>query len=715
MTNTETAPPAPQGTERIGTGGKKPRHVSTQRYLLALVAAVVIPLLAFASFMLVWYVAGERARTEREALRTARQVALLVDGQLEQFASLLQGLAASSSLQSGNLAQFHADARRLTEGGDLVIVLREFGPRQLANTQVDYGIALPPPVPLSEHEREQFAAGRTVISGVYKSPISGETRIAVAIPVRMQERVGYILAITLQTARIRETILSATPSGWLIGIGDAGGTVVARSERHDEFTGTRTGGDFLQRATGPSGTLTTRSLDGREILAGYVRSPFANWLVASAIDKAEVDAPIWRSLAALASIGAAALILSAVMAYIFGKTFAAAADELARRAALIGEGRPMPPMRSPLAEFSFVGEALETAGSEISERTRELQAVLDTVPAIVAFTYDPRGREIILNEFAANLLTVNVPDAVSFRGRAVALDHIRLMKDDRPIRREEMPLVRVLHGETVEEEEYVCVLPDGTRVVLLTSAIALRTKTGAIEGAVSVSLDITERRKAEEQRRLLVHELNHRVKNTLATVQSIASQTLGTATSPENARAAVTERLIALARAHDLLNAESWEGAELRDIVAAAATPYGAERFQIAGQAVWLPPNFTLSLALALNELATNAAKYGALSVPAGRVIVSWQVEDLGLDRRLTLRWSEHGGPPVQEPQRSGFGTKLIERSVAGERDGRVTVEYAQTGLVCVVHARVPRRAPPLQRSGPATIGPHGKSGGSAN
>ena len=132
MTNTETAPPAPQGTERIGTGGKKPRHVSTQRYLLALVAAVVIPLLAFASFMLVWYVAGERARTEREALRTARQVALLVDGQLEQFASLLQGLAASSSLQSGNLAQFHADARRLTEGGDLVIVLREFGPRQLA-------------------------------------------------------------------------------------------------------------------------------------------------------------------------------------------------------------------------------------------------------------------------------------------------------------------------------------------------------------------------------------------------------------------------------------------------------------------------------------------------------------------------------------------------------------------------------------------------------
>jgi two-component sensor histidine kinase/PAS domain-containing protein len=678
--------------------GKKPRQVSTQRYLLALVAAVVIPLLAFASFLLVWYANGERARTEREALRTARQVALLVDGQLERFASLLQGLAASSSLHLGDLAQFHAEARRLTEGGDLVIVLREFGPRQLVNTQVDYGTALPPPVPLSEREREQFAAGRTVISDVYKSPISGETRIAVAVPVRMQERAGYILAITLETTRIRETILSTTPRGWLIGIGDAGGTVVARSERHKEFTGTRTGGDFLRRATGPSGTLTTRSLDGREILAGYVRSPFANWLVASAIDKAEVDAPIWRSLAALASIGAAALILSAVMAYIFGKTFAAAADELARRAALIGEGRPMPPMRSSLAEFRFVGDALETAGSEISERTRELQAVLDTVPAIVGFTYDPRGREIIMNEFAANLLRVNVPDAVSFRGRAVALDHIRLMKDDRPIRREEMPLTRALHGETVEEEEYVCVLPDSTRVVLLTSATALRTKTGAIEGAVSVSLDITERRKVEEQRRLLVNELNHRVKNMLATVQSITAQTLGSATTPENARAAVTERLIALARAHDLLNAESWEGAEIWDIVAAAATPYGTERFEIAGPAVWLPPNFTLSLALALNELATNAAKYGGLSVPAGRVIVSWQVEDVELDRRLTLRWSEHGGPTVQEPQRSGFGSKLIERSVAGEREGRVTVDYAQAGLVCVLRVRVPRRALPLQQ-----------------
>jgi two-component sensor histidine kinase/PAS domain-containing protein len=702
LINTEAAAPAPQDRTRSGMAGQKPRQISTQRYLLALVAAVVIPLLAFAAFLLLWYVNGERARTEREALQIARQVALLVDGELERFAALLQGLAASSSLQSGNLAQFHVEAGRLAEGGNVVIVLREFGPRQLVNTQVDYGTALPPPVPLSEREREQFAAGRTVISGVYKSPISGETRIAVAVPVRIQERADHILAITLETTRIRETILSATPHGWLIGIGDAGGTVVARSERHEEFTGTRTGGDFLRRATGPFGTLTTRSLDGREILAGYVRSPFANWLVASAMDKAEVNAPIWRSLAALASIGAAALILSAVMAYLFGNTFAAASNELARRATLIGEGRPMLPMRSPLAEFSFVGDALETAGSEINERTRELQAVLDTVPAIVGFTYDPQGRQIILNEFAANLLQVRVPDATSFRGRAVALDHVRLIKEDRPIRRDEMPLTRALHGETVEEEEYVCVLPDGTRVVLLTSATALRTKTGAIEGAVSVSIDITERRKAEEQRRLLVNELNHRVKNTLATVQSIAAQTLGSATTPENARQAVTERLIALARAHDLLNAESWEGAELRDIVVAATTPFGAERFEIAGPSVWLPPNFSLALALTLNELATNATKYGALSVPTGRVMASWKVEEVELDRRLTLCWSEHGGPPVHEPQRSGFGSKIIERSVAGEREGLVTVEYARTGLVCVLRVRVPRRTLPPRQSGPA-------------
>jgi two-component sensor histidine kinase/PAS domain-containing protein len=704
LTNTDAAAPAPQGTARGGMPGKKSRKVSTQRYLLALVAAVVLPLLAFASFLLVWYVAGEHARTEREALRTARQVALLVDGQLEQFASLLQGLAASSSLQSGNLAQFHAEARRLTESGDLVIVLRELGPRQLVNTQVDYGTPLPSAVPLSEHEREHFAAGRTVISGVYKSPISGETRIAVAVPVKIEERIGYILAVTLETARIRETILSATPRGWLIGIGDTTGTVVARSERHEEFTGTRTGGDFLRRATGPSGTLTTRSLDGREILAGYVRSPFANWLVASAIDKAEVDAPIWRSLAALASIGAAALILSAIMAYIFGKTFAAAADELARRAALIGEGKPMPPMSSPLTEFSFVGDALETAGSEINERTRELQAVLDTVPAIVCFTYDPQGREIILNEFAANLLHVTVPDAASFRGRAVALDHIHLLKNDQPIQREEMPLVRALHGETIDEEEYTCMLADGTHVVLLMSATALRTKTGAIQGAVSVSLDITERRKAEEQRGLLVNELNHRVKNTLSTVQSIATQTLGSATTPENAREALTERLIALARAHDQLNAESWEGAELRDIVAGAVMPFGVERFEFAGPPVWLPPNFSLALALALNELATNAAKYGALLMPAGRVIVSWQVEEVELDRRLTVRWSEHGGPPVRKPQRTGFGLKIIERSVAGEREGRATVEYAQAGLVCVLSVRVPRRELLPKQSRPAVV-----------
>jgi len=203
-------------------------------------------------------------------------------------------------------------------------------------------------------------------------------------------------------------------------------------------------------------------------------------------------------------------------------------------------------------------------------------------------------------------------------------------------------------------------------------------------GGVAITLtDVTERRQAEARQRLLVNELNHRVKNSLATVQAIAAQSLrGPDVSPE-ARERFTARLMALARANDVLVAETWTGASLASVAAEMAGPHGeAERFAISGPEVHLSPTTATAMALGLHELATNAAKYGALSTPHGRVALTWTVEGDGKDRRFRLTWRESGGPAVGEPGPPGFGTRLIRQGLAHELRAEVALTYPPTGVV---------------------------------
>lgn len=211
-----------------------------------------------------------------------------------------------------------------------------------------------------------------------------------------------------------------------------------------------------------------------------------------------------------------------------------------------------------------------------------------------------------------------------------------------------------------------------------------------------VMRDVTERKRAEELQRLLVNELNHRVKNTLATVQSVAGQTLRNASDLVEARDSLTTRLLALARAHDILTRESWEGAELTDVVASLISSHGdGERFEARGPAVRLPPKAALSLSLALHELMTNATKYGALSNEAGRVSLDWdRIAEDGADR-LNLRWEERDGPAVSIPSRQGFGSRLITGGLARELGGDVKLEYPPTGVVCTINAELARPSPP--------------------
>lgn len=231
--------------------------------------------------------------------------------------------------------------------------------------------------------------------------------------------------------------------------------------------------------------------------------------------------------------------------------------------------------------------------------------------------------------------------------------------------------------------EYRAVAPDGeVRWVEIRGQVN-RDVDGVPIGMAGVSIDITDRKHADEHRELLAGELDHRVKNTLANVQAIISQTLRTAPSMEEAAKILGSRIQALSSAHDVLLTEAWTSADLHQLVAEALKPFattGDGRIRVTGPRLHLRSRVASTVTLALHELATNAAKYGALSNRDGFVALTWQIDGPANDR-FELCWEEHGGPAVTKPTRRGFGSRMLDRALPAELGGSATVDYRPTGL----------------------------------
>ncbi len=231
---------------------------------------------------------------------------------------------------------------------------------------------------------------------------------------------------------------------------------------------------------------------------------------------------------------------------------------------------------------------------------------------------------------------------------------------------------------------------DGTEIPVEIGLSPFKTSQGVV--ALAAVVDISSRKQAEAERELLIAELNHRVKNTLSVVQSIAHQTFRGAEPMLAAQRAFEGRLIALASAHNLLTQLNWEHASLEQIakVILNVTGDGSGRVRLSGPQILLPPKEALSFTMALHELCTNAMKYGALSNDAGHIDVGW-TRSRDPRPRLDLVWRESGGPPVSRPSKGGFGSRLLERSLAFDLDGEVRLSFEPSGLVCSIHAPLPR------------------------
>ncbi|MET3781953.1 two-component sensor histidine kinase [Brevundimonas sp. 1080] len=252
-------------------------------------------------------------------------------------------------------------------------------------------------------------------------------------------------------------------------------------------------------------------------------------------------------------------------------------------------------------------------------------------------------------------------------------------------------------GEPYEGRESAAQLqrkPDGLLETVYLNFIyqPIRDDAGAVVGIFVQGHDITENVLAAQRQKLMIDELNHRVKNTLATVQSIAIQTARSNTDPTSFAETFQSRIMALSHTHNLLTQSHWEGADLRAILEHETEAYGPTRISLNGPPVSLEPAVVLSLGMIFHELATNAAKYGALHTPDGRILIDWGLADQR-DRKLKLSWREIGGPKVTAPERRGFGSRLIERNIRHDLAGEIDLVYAADGLIAELTVPLDRTA----------------------
>ncbi|MCG7392545.1 PAS domain S-box protein [Microvirga sp. ACRRW] len=331
---------------------------------------------------------------------------------------------------------------------------------------------------------------------------------------------------------------------------------------------------------------------------------------------------------------------------------------------------------------------------ELRESQARLSALADNLPSCMVFQFLDSAeykdrRPVYISKACEQLTGIRAEDALANMGLIAQLIlpeyleqmHVRGMKahDERKTFDTELKLRHAKTGEIRWHR-------------MITMPRQLSNGTYIWDG---VQYDITDHKRAEEHLRLMVNELNHRVKNTLATVQSLAVQSFhkfGITASDDigAARTAFEARLFALSRAHDVLTRENWEGAYLSDVALEACAPFRTHmedesRIEVRGEDLRLPPAMSLSLSMAIHELCTNALKYGALKTSAGGVRISWATVPNETGTRLVFRWEEHGGPVVIPPRRTGFGSRLIQKGLARELNGSAEIAYEPTGVVCII------------------------------
>jgi len=668
------------------------RRLSLRSRLIALALIGLVPMLAFAGILLVQF-----ADTAREALRarvrdTAATVALIVDQEISRAQSLLTALSVSPQLENGDLAGFHRQAALSAPDRFRWIVLFDAERNQLVNTLHPYGTPLPKAVN-APAVVDVLNTARPAVTDLLTGAVAGRPVVATGVPVVRQDRVTAVLSVTFSAEAMAALLAAqAVPEGWTVALLDRTGRIIARNRASETYVGKPAVPALVAAiAAAPRGSLEIPTLEGTLTHAAFAHTS-SGWAVAVGAPRAELESPLRRTLVTLVSGGAILLALTVLLALATARRIAGPVHRLVAAANAVGRGEVPALAPTGIAEADAVGRALEDAAvllrqraeardEAIAQTAEAHRRTLDVLESIgdAFFSLDDKWRFVYANRRALELW-----------GR----------RSDEVIGRRMLDVFPALAGSEPQAAYHAVANDRRSRHLEAVSPILNRWLSiniyPAADGGLTVYFrDITGRKGAEQRQRLLMDELNHRVKNTLATVQSIAMQTSRGADSPAAFFDAFKARLHALARAHDVLTTRAWQGVGLHEIAREALAPFmagdgGRTRIALDGPEVTLPPNIAVTLSMALHELATNAAKHGALSVPAGDVALQWrQLDDAGKPT-VEIDWRESGGPPVQPPTRRGFGSRLLERGLAAELNGEVLLEFPPAGAHCRIRLPLP-------------------------
>ncbi len=662
---------------------------------LALLASIIaLPLLALLGLLLYRTVSVERQQIEQRLVQVAEDLVADLDRDIDRHFTILHTLISSRSLAGEDYAGFHARATLSLQDKGHVVLIDAQG-RQLVNTFLPFGQA--PRLTGSPEMLEAIRrTNRPVVSNLFTGLASRDVVFNIAIPILEGDQLRYVLSLSMPPSAFQPLLAGqGLPPQWNTTIWDGNGLVVARSRDDGRLIGTRVPSRLRDEAHVLQAYETT-SLDGTDVLHAFARSRFSGWGVGVNAPVGTIQGQVWRSFWLWGGTIVAVAILVLGLATLFGRRLTQPLAAATAAARALGREEPFEVRPSSVAEINAVNEALGAARDELAARSaalrrseQQLRSAADAAQ-FGAHEYDVAADRVIRSPQLRRILGADEGDVSPRFESGLAFVH---PEDREEVGRRKRQILAARQGPY--QLEYRIRRPDGgVRWVMDRGQAVADPATGAVARVVGVLLDITDLKEAEQRQRLLFDELNHRVKNTLAIVQSLAQQTLRTRSDPKEFARAFEDRLGSLARAHNLLTREQWTGASLGDIVDAAMAPFadGGRVIDIAGDPVVIPAGATITLSLMLHELAANSAKYGALAAADGRLSIGWRLGNDPVAADIDLVWQESGGAPVMAPASTGFGSRLLKAS-ARQLDARLEMDFAPTGLRCYLQFTVPRTA----------------------
>jgi PAS domain S-box-containing protein len=658
---------------------RKPRPL--WQLLITLGCAIIAPLLLFGLYTGIRITDAQLREVRDELMSAARILSAGVDREIVGEIERLEALAASPSLRQGDFAEFQRQAEAslaFQRRGNIVLIDRNM--QQLVNTFVPFGKPLPKAV-VPRTPAMTFATVKPQVTNLFMAPVVNQFMYGVTVPVEIGGETRYVLGRSQDQHAVAGLVAAnELLPGRLAVVADATHHIIARSEQEDAFIGKELPPAQWHHA-GPGGVFEFIDSEGRPSLEAYARSELTGWETAVWAPAALLGAPVRELWWTIVLTALAAIALVTTLASSLGRLIARSVGQAAQAATTLGEGSPLASDETPVAEVGTLMAELRRAAARrhaaedwLRESKDRLQIALD-VAQLGSYRYDPCRRA-----FSGDIRFQEIFDFP--KDEATIEEFLKLVHPD-DVDMVQANLEAALNPIDSRRSATEFRLRRGDGEVRWVETLGLAYFEGAGRERQAVSFvgtiqDVTERKEREEREHLLMREVNHRAKNMLSVVDSIAHQTA--AKNPSDFVERFSERIQSLSANQELLVRNEWRGVDLEDLVRAQLSHFAdliGSRIAANGPKLRLRAASAQAIGLALHELATNAGKYGALSTEKGRVDVFWAIEG----ETLTMSWTECGGPPVSAPERRGFGTTVVERMAESSLGGTVDLDYAPSGL----------------------------------